>query len=276
MTGSGSQRRRGWGLVLLMSVLAWVLLIWLVLLGIRAASGQTLIPNGQQTFLGANGTPLSGGFVFMYVPSTTTPKTTWQDQGLSVANTNPIVLDANGQGRIWGTGTYRQVLQDSLGNVIWDQLTTAPSPSGAIVGSGSANAGDVLCSSTSGAILGARVCSSGTWTPYTPVVTCLTLGPLANATVVGEFLRLGRQISFNINIGIVTNGTCAGAWNISLPAIASGTLVSVVTLRTDPSGVSGNCKIQFNILLCNKYDGTYAGGDATSSQISGVYQASTN
>jgi hypothetical protein len=66
---------------------------------------------------------LAGGSVGMYQPNTLTPKTTWKDSGQVTANVNPIVLDGNGCAIIFGSGSYRQILQDSLGNQIWDQVT---------------------------------------------------------------------------------------------------------------------------------------------------------
>lgn len=67
---------------------------------------------------------LAAGTVAMYVPNTTTPKQTWQDAGQVTANTNPITLDSNGCALIYGTGSYRQQLFDSLGNLVWDAVTT--------------------------------------------------------------------------------------------------------------------------------------------------------
>jgi hypothetical protein len=67
---------------------------------------------------------LAGGKVYFYVPNTSTFKQTWQDSAQTILNQNPVILDANGCGIIYGTGTYRQVLQDSLSNTIWDAITT--------------------------------------------------------------------------------------------------------------------------------------------------------
>lgn len=83
----------------------------------------TLLPNAEQTFTNANGAPLAGGKVYFYVPNTSTPKSTWQDANGAVLNTNPIILNAAGRAIIYGTGNYRQVVQDASGNTIWDQLT---------------------------------------------------------------------------------------------------------------------------------------------------------
>lgn len=79
---------------------------------------------------------LAAGTVAMYIPSTTTPKQTWQDANQVTANTNPITLDANGCAVIYGTGSYRQQLFDSLGNLVWDQLTTDTSASNSVFWAG--------------------------------------------------------------------------------------------------------------------------------------------
>jgi hypothetical protein len=83
----------------------------------------TLLPNAKQTFTGPNGVPLSGGSVYFYIPNTSTPKATYQDPAQTILNTNPVILDANGQAVIWGSGTYRQVVYDANNNLVWDQIT---------------------------------------------------------------------------------------------------------------------------------------------------------
>lgn len=88
-----------------------------------------LLPNGKQQFIDINGSPLVGGTVTFYVEGTTTPKTTWQDADQTTPNTNPVVLDSRGQAIIYGSGIYRQIVRDSDGNTIWDELTT-PSSTG--------------------------------------------------------------------------------------------------------------------------------------------------
>jgi hypothetical protein len=81
----------------------------------------TLLPNGKQRFVDANGDSLAGGEVSFYLPGTTTRKDTYQDAGRTISNANPVLLDARGEATIWGTGPYRQVVVDALGAVIWDE-----------------------------------------------------------------------------------------------------------------------------------------------------------
>jgi hypothetical protein len=88
---------------------------------------------------------LAGGTVAYYVPNTNTFKQTWfnADQASNHQNTNPVTLDANGCAIVYGSGIYRQVLQDSLGNTIWDQLTASTNqnnPYWANLASGTPNA----------------------------------------------------------------------------------------------------------------------------------------
>lgn len=87
----------------------------------------SILPNGKVSFFDANGKPLVGGLVYFYIPNTSTKKNTWQDQGLTILNTNPIVLDSRGEALIWGSGSYRQIVNDADGNLIWDQITADPS-----------------------------------------------------------------------------------------------------------------------------------------------------
>ena len=89
-------------------------------------SSYTILPNGKQQFIDSNGNPLAGGKVYYYIPSTTTFKNTYQDDAGSTANTNPIVLDANGQCIAYGTGSYRQQVFDVNNNLIWDQQIDSP------------------------------------------------------------------------------------------------------------------------------------------------------
>lgn len=78
-----------------------------------------LMPNLVQTFVDANGAPLDGGKVYFYEAGTSTPLATYQDQAEATPNTNPVILDANGQANIWlKNQAYKIVLADADDNIL--------------------------------------------------------------------------------------------------------------------------------------------------------------
>lgn len=81
--------------------------------------------NAKKQYFDQNGNPLAGGFVNFYQPGTTTRVNTYQDPSLTILNSNPVTLDANGQCVAWiADGTsVREVVTDYLGNQVWDQVT---------------------------------------------------------------------------------------------------------------------------------------------------------
>lgn len=123
--------------------------LFLLLGGIAVAQQSVLLPNGKQQFFDADGNPLGGGAVGMYVPATLTPKTTWQDSANAVANTNPVPLDSAGTAQIYGSGEYRQIVKDALDNTIWDELTYGQIP-GIAWGGTSTGTGDAQVLASSG------------------------------------------------------------------------------------------------------------------------------
>jgi Chaperone of endosialidase/Phage Tail Collar Domain len=129
---------RTWAFGVLGYAISW-LAIASFALPLPARAQATLVPNAIQQFFDSNGNPISSGTVGFYQPGTTNPKTVWQDSGQTTPYGNPIVLNAAGEPNnaagIWGTGTYRQIVQDANGGIIWDALTattasTSPGSSG--------------------------------------------------------------------------------------------------------------------------------------------------
>jgi len=124
--------------------------------------------NGQQ-FFDDNGVPLAGGLIYTYQAGSSTPLVTYTENGGTVANTNPIVLDASGRTpqQIWLlTGfSYKFVLQnadavliqtlDNIYPILQNAPTSAPAiPAGGIIlwsgSTGSVPAGWLLCDGTNG------------------------------------------------------------------------------------------------------------------------------
>lgn len=68
----------------------------------------------HQAIYNINGAPLSGAKAYFYETGTSTPKDTYSDSALSVANTNPVIADASGRfSDIFISGVYKTVLKDS-------------------------------------------------------------------------------------------------------------------------------------------------------------------
>lgn len=78
------------------------------------------IVNPKQQFLTTAGLPNSNGTLTFYETGTTTPKDVYSDEALTVEQSNPYPLNANGQvdADIWLDGQYRVVSKDSDGNTI--------------------------------------------------------------------------------------------------------------------------------------------------------------
>lgn len=68
----------------------------LLLLFALPAYPQALAPAIHPQFVNSSGQPLAGGFLYSYQAGTSTPQATYADPGLTIANANPIPLDATG------------------------------------------------------------------------------------------------------------------------------------------------------------------------------------
>jgi hypothetical protein len=67
----------------------------------------------------SNGLELIGGKLYSYEPGTVIPKATYQDEACTIPNTNPVVLDANGEAVVYFDGTYDIALYDSDDTLVW-------------------------------------------------------------------------------------------------------------------------------------------------------------
>lgn len=69
----------------------------------------------------SNGDPLSGGKLYTYVASTSTPAATYTDESGATPNANPVILDGSGRADVWlsSATNYKFVLHDSDDNLIW-------------------------------------------------------------------------------------------------------------------------------------------------------------
>ncbi len=93
----------------------------------------------------ADGNPLVGGKLYSYIADSTTPLSTYTDQGLGTPNDNPVVLDDRGEANVWipDSTSYKFILKNAAGveqyteNKVSVPSTTAgaaanPVPTGAV------------------------------------------------------------------------------------------------------------------------------------------------
>lgn len=170
----------------------------------------TNVPNGKARFADANNVPLAGGKVYFYIPSTTTPKNTWQDPFCTALNTNPVTLDNAGSALIYGVGEYQQAVYDVNNNLIWTQLVGY-----------SAGSGYLWCGSSSG--------SSNVYSVTAPTDATSYNTPM-KITFIPNFTNTG-----NVQINVTNvNGTAIGNVNVyknsgsSLITLAGGEIISGV------------------------------------------------
>jgi hypothetical protein len=83
-------------------------------------SGQ-LAPAAIFQGLGPGGVALVGGQLGTFAAGTNTPLATFADFAMTQVNTNPVILNANGQAVVWldPTLSYKFVLSDSNGNLVY-------------------------------------------------------------------------------------------------------------------------------------------------------------
>ncbi len=107
----------------------------------------SILPQGKTQFFNALGVPLAGGSVYTYVPGTTTPATTWQNQAQTIANSNPITLDSSGSCLLWGSGAYRLQIFDDIGVLESDTVSYSPvipNADGTITATPATNANELI------------------------------------------------------------------------------------------------------------------------------------
>lgn len=74
----------------------------------------------RHRYYDANGEPLAGGKLYTYQAGTSTPLATYQNKAESISNTNPVILDANGEADVWiGSNAYKFVLKNSSDITQW-------------------------------------------------------------------------------------------------------------------------------------------------------------
>lgn len=204
-----SQKRMGW---LILAFLA---------LSVPVFGQGTVAPTPRPQFFDNNGAPLAGGWLCSYEAGTSTLANTYTTSALTVANSNPLVLDAAGRATIFLSPgrSYKFVLKTATtpvacttGTTIWsvDNVSAVPSSSAALDVTGTAGesiaAGDAVYLST-----GAGSLNAGQWYKMDAdltyaSVTALQVGlaPSAIAAAATGTIRLAGAVTLT---GPLTTGS---------------------------------------------------------------------
>jgi len=147
------------------------------------------VGNGT-TFFGSTGLPLSGGLIYTYQAGSSTPLATYSDNGGSIPNTNPIVLNSAGQtpSEVWMISgySYKMQIQTSAGVIVQtlDNLYGIPTSSGGGGGTSVPTGCILIWSGSAGSIpSGFQLCDGTNGTP--DLRNSFVLGA-GNSYVVGQ------------------------------------------------------------------------------------------
>jgi hypothetical protein len=208
------------------------------------------------------GVPLAGGLLYTYTAGTTTPQATYTSNTGTIANANPIVLDAAGRiaNEVWLTtgGAYKFVLQTSAAVTIGtydnisgiNDLTGLTSGSAILRGDGAGGIANVTVGSGLSYVAGTLSTSGG----GSVTSVAMTVPPFL--TVTGSPITSSGTLAVALGtspLPVLNGGTGVGTLTAKAALIANGT-GAISTLS--PGTLN-------NVMLS---DGT----NWTSSSISGV------
>jgi hypothetical protein len=121
----------------------------------------SLSPPPKLQFFGTDGLPLVGGKLYTYAAGTTTPLASYTDHTGTTENTNPVILDSNGEADVWlpDTTSYKYVLKDADDVLMYTvdyvavPVTTNSFASPPVIGSGTPNAATFTTLNVTGAAI---------------------------------------------------------------------------------------------------------------------------
>jgi len=216
------------------------------------------VGNGT-TFFGSTGRPLSGGLIYTYQAGSSTPLATYSDNGGSIPNTNPIVLNSAGQtpSEVWMIAgySYKMQIQTSAGVIVQtlDNLYGIPTSSGGGGGTSVPTGCILIWSGSAGSIpSGFQLCDGTNGTP-----------DLRNSFVLGA-----------------GNSYVVGQTGGSADAVLASHTHTATSVVTDPGHL--HTTSQGGFLTPNGGTGSYSGGGSgssitnTNTAVTGITVATTN
>ena len=163
----------------------------------------SLSPTPKLQFFGTDGLPLVGGKLYTYSAGTTTPLATYVDHTGTTTNTNPVILDSNGQANVWlpETTSYKYILKTPAEVTLYTvdyvsvPLTTNSFASPPVIGSGTPNAATFTTLNVTGAAIFESTAD------FTEPVTFDSTVDIAGTTTIAGDLNLTGTGAAKLNVG---------------------------------------------------------------------------
>lgn len=114
--------------------------------------------------------------------------------------------------------------------------------------------------------------ADGAWLPGSTAVSAFS-GTLTTATCVSAYKKVGKIVHYRAKVVITTNGTGAGAIQLTLPfaPLADAAFYGKETQGTNV-GLTGHCAAAATALFITLATGAYPGADARTLVIAGTYE----
>lgn len=248
---------------------------------------MNLPPVIRQRYFNANGAPLAGGKLYAYQAGTSTPQATYTDSTGVTPNSNPIILDANGEAAMWldQSLSYKFVLKDSSDVTQWTVdnvigLLTANSINTASLQDGAVSSAKIADNAVTTAKLQSDASVDANRAVNTNHIrdgvitrTKLASGAVANETVSTQTASFTAATTVDVYLCDATSG----AITVTLPAAGgAGASGKVFTFRkinssTNTVTVDGNASETIDgaltVVLGQQYDSVTMVSDGTNWQV---------
>ena len=163
----------------------------------------SLSPTPKLQFFGTDGLPLVGGKLYTYSAGTTTPLATYVDHTGTTTNTNPVILDSNGEADVWlpETTSYKYILKTPADVTLYTvdyvsvPLTTNSFASPPVIGSGTPNAATFTTLNVTGNAIFESTAD------FTEPVTFDSTVDIAGTTTIAGDLNLTGTGAAKLNVG---------------------------------------------------------------------------
>jgi len=214
-----------------------------------------------KAFYPASGNPLSGGQLYTASPGTTVqyglppsyPMTTYTDSTGSTPNTNPVILDGNGEADVWLSTYTKLVLFDQNGNLVWSKDNV--SSQAAIQASALQwvpQSAPTYVNPTQFSVAGNQ---TGTFLPGTAVQATIVGGPILG--IIQSASAGGTPVITTVTVAWFSTALNASLTAIALGIVAGGVPGSLPIMPTQPltSNMTANASN-----LCQTYVANSANG----------------